>query len=59
MFGTHITENVRGSYAGMVFIDDPEGRASWGFTKERLDELDSSAQKYGLTDVFEIDELES
>ena len=35
-----ITENVRDSYAGMVFIDDPEDLASWGFTKEQLDELD-------------------
>ena len=51
-----ITENVRDSYAGMVFIDDPEDLASWGFTKEQLDELDSFAQKYGLTDVLEINE---
>ena len=40
-----ITENVRDSYAGMVFIDDPEDLDSWGFTKEQLDELDSFAQK--------------
>lgn len=33
-----ITENVRDSYAGMVFIDDPEDLVSWGFTKEQLDE---------------------
>ena len=51
-----ITENVRDSYAGMVFIDDPEDLASWGFTKEKLDELDSFAHKYGLTDVLEINE---
>lgn len=51
-----ITENVRDSYAGMVFIDDPEDLDSWGFTKEQLDELDSFAQKYGLTDVLEINE---
>lgn len=51
-----ITENVRDSYAGMVFIDDPEDLASWGFTKEQLNELDSFAQKYGLTDVLEINE---
>lgn len=51
-----ITKNVRDSYAGMVFIDDPEDLASWGFTKEQLDELDSFAQKYGLTDVLEINE---
>ena len=51
-----ITENVRDSYAGMVFIDDPEDLALWGFTKEQLDELDSFAQKYGLTDVLEINE---
>lgn len=31
-----ITENVRDSYAGMVFIDDPEDLDSWGFTKEQL-----------------------
>lgn len=51
-----ITKNVRDSYAGMVFIEDLEDLASWGFTKEQLDELDSFAQKYGLTDVLEINE---
>ena len=34
-----ITENVRDSYAGMVFIDDPEDLASWGFTKEQFSYL--------------------